>query len=53
MTLANKYCKTKELCEDLIQWLEDEPTGIMDDIKQYVKENYIELYNIYFGYGDD
>ena len=53
MTLANKYCKTKELCEDLIQWLEDEHTGIIADIKQYVKKNYIELYNIYFGYGDD
>ncbi len=53
MTLAKKYCRTKELCKDLIQWLEDEHEGITKDIKEYIKENYIELYNIYFGYGDD
>lgn len=54
MTLAQKYCKTRELCEDLIQWLKDESTSdITVDIQKYIKENYIELYNIYFGYGDD
>ena len=52
--MLKEYARLIELCQDMIQWLEDEHSGLVDDyVKDYIMETYPDLYHKIFGYEDD